>query len=196
MESKLNTMARRAMATDLSRHACAWNFKCPRQAVGMTGRPALSLIEVVASTMIVGLMAVAALNSLGAATRSAESIGNRAVALALADELMAEIVQLPYEDPTQSVVFGLETGEAATPRSGFDDVDDYADWNQSPPQYRDGTVIPDRSQWRHRVQVRFVTPSDPSQASVTEQGAKLILVVIDYDGVTLAEQIAIRTNVE
>ena len=54
-------------------------------------RAGLSLIEVVASTMIVGLMAVAALNSLGAATRSSESIGNRAVAMGLADELMSEI---------------------------------------------------------------------------------------------------------
>ncbi len=159
-------------------------------------RCALSLIEVIASTMIVGMMAVAALNSLGAATRSAESIGNRAVALALADELMAEIVQLPYEEPTQAIVFGRESGEAATPRSGFDDVDDYHDWNQSPPQYRDGTVIPDRTRWRQRVRVRLAVPSNPSQTPATDQGAKLIQVIIEYDDQVLADQIAIRTNVE
>jgi hypothetical protein len=146
--------------------------------------------------MIVGMMTVVALNSLGAATRSAESIGNRAVALALADELMAEIVQRPYLDPTQSAVFGRESGEAATPRSGFDDVDDYDNWNQSPPQYRDGTVIPDRTRWRHRVEVRWVTPSNPSLASATDQGAKRIRVLIEYDDEVLAEQIAIRTSVE
>jgi hypothetical protein len=146
--------------------------------------------------MIVGLMTVAALDSLGAATRSAESIGNRAVALALADELMAEIVQLPYEDPTQAVVFGRESGEAASPRSVFDDVDDYVNWNQSPPQYRDGTLIPDRNDWRQRVAIRRVNPSDPFQASATDLGAKLIQVVIEYDGDVLAQQIAIRTNVE
>ena len=155
----------------------------------------LSLIEVIASTLIVGLMMVAALDSLGAATRSAESIGNRAVALALADELMAEIVQLPYEDPTQAVVFGRESGEAASPRSGFDDVDDYNGWDQSPPQYRDGTVIADRTLWRQRVLVHRVPPSDPAQSSSTDQGVKLIRVVIEYDGQPLAEQIAIRTNV-
>ena len=55
-------------------------------------RHGLTLIEVVASTMIVGLMAVAALNALGAATKSANSIGNRAVAAGLADELMSEII--------------------------------------------------------------------------------------------------------
>jgi prepilin-type N-terminal cleavage/methylation domain-containing protein len=163
---------------------------------GLQIRRAFSLIEVIASTMIVGLMMVAALNSLGAATRSAESIGNRAVALALADELMSEIVQLPYADPTQAGVFGRESGEAASPRSGFDDVDDYNGWNQSPPQYRDGTLIPDREKWRHSVQVRRVLPADPTQPSATDQGAKLIYVAIQYDNQVLAEQIAIRTNVE
>jgi len=156
----------------------------------------LSLIEVVASTMIVGMMAVAALNSLGAATRSSESIGNRAVALGLADELMAEIMQAPYEDPTQPVAFGRETGEAASPRSAFDDVDDYDGWNQSPPQYRDGTVMPDRAHWRHRVLVRRVTPSNPTQTSATDQGAKRIQVVIEFDNQVLAEQFAVRTNTD
>ncbi|MCI0334340.1 MAG: type II secretion system GspH family protein [Planctomycetes bacterium] len=159
-------------------------------------RHALSLIEVVASTMIVGMMAVAALNSLGAATRSSESIGNRAVALGLADELMAEIMQAAYEDPAQSPTYGRESGEAASPRSGFDDVDDYEGWNQSPPQYREGTTMPDRALWRHRVRVYRVAPSNPTLVSASDQGAKRIQVVIEYDNEVLAEQIAIRTNTD
>jgi len=159
-------------------------------------RRALSLIEVVASTMIVGLMTVAALNSLGAATRSSESIGNRAVALGLADELMAEILQAPYEDPTQSALFGREPGEAAFPRSAFDDVDDYENWQQKPPQYHDGTQMPSRSKWRHSVRVRRVLPSDPTQTSMTDQGVKRIDIVIEYDGQVLAEQTALRTNTD
>lgn len=159
-------------------------------------RRALSLIEVVASTMIVGMMAVAALNSLGAATRSSESIGNRAVALGLADELMAEIMQAPYEDPSQTVAFGRETGEAASPRSEFDDVDDYDGWDKKPPQYYDGTTMPDRAKWRHRVRIRRVSPSDPTQISATDQGSKRIQVFIEFDNQVLAEQIAIRTNAD
>src|SRR6478735_1612641 len=85
-------------------------------------RPGLTLIEVVASTMIVGLMSVAALNGLGAVTQSAESIGNRAIALGLADDLMAEILPLPYSDPNDTPVFGTEGSEASGPRSAFDDV--------------------------------------------------------------------------
>ena len=159
-------------------------------------RGGLSLIEVVASTMIVGLMAVAALNSLGAATRSSESIGNRAVAMGLADDLMSEILQSAYSDPNQTPVFGRESGEPAGPRSAFDDVDDYHGWNQSPPQYRNGTTMPDRSQWRHRVEVARVVPGNPAQTAGSEQGAKRIHVTVEYRNQVLAEQVAIRTNTD
>jgi type II secretory pathway pseudopilin PulG len=159
-------------------------------------RRALSLIEVVASTIIVAMMSIAALDSLGAATRSAESLGDRAVALGLAEELMAEIVQQPYSEPTQTPIFGRESGEAASPRSGFDDVDDYNGWNQSPPRYRDGTVIPDRTSWRHRVTVSRVLPTNPAQTSATESGAKRIQVFIEFNGEVMVERIAVRTDSE
>src|SRR5688572_26650145 len=116
-------------------------------------RCGMTLIEVVASTMIVGMMTVAALNALGAATRSAESLGNRSVAAGLADELMSEIVQTAYSDPSGSTGLGPDGSESTGPRSAFDDVDDYDGWNQLPPQNRDGTTMPDRADWRHRVEV-------------------------------------------
>jgi type II secretory pathway pseudopilin PulG len=159
-------------------------------------RRGLSLVEVVAATLIVGLMCVAALNALGAATRSSESIGNRAVAIGLADELMSEILQSAYEDPNQTPVLGQEPAEPASPRSAFDDLDDYSGWSQSPPQYRDGTPMPDRADWRHRVEVQRVTPSNPKTSSPSEQGAKRIKVTIEYRGEVLAEQFAVRTNTD
>jgi hypothetical protein len=168
----------------------------PQSAIRNPKSRGLSLIEVVASTFIVALMAVAALNTLGAATRSSESVGNRAVAMGLADELMAEILQAPYSDPSQTPVFGLEGGEPASPRSAFDDVDDYDNWSETPPKYRDGTTMPDRADWRHRVRVSRVTPGDLTQVSGTDQGAKRIRVTIEYRGEVLADQYAIRTNTD
>jgi hypothetical protein len=157
---------------------------------------ALTLVEVVASTMIVGLMAVATLNGLAAATKSSNSIGNRAVAAGLADELLSEILMQPYSDPNGSAVFGRESGEAAGPRSAFDDVDDYNGWNASPPQYRDGTTIPDRTLWRQRVTIARVVPSNPTQTTNTEQGAKQIRVTIEYQNQVLADQIVVRTDTD
>jgi prepilin-type N-terminal cleavage/methylation domain-containing protein len=161
-----------------------------------TSRRGLSLIEVVASTVIVSMMAVATLNGLGAATKSAEGIGNRAIALGLADELMSEILQQPYSDPDGSNTFGHETGEATSPRSAFDDVDDYNGWNVSPPQYRDGTAIPNRTGWTQQVQVTRVSLSDPTQTSSTETGVKRIRVFISYQSQVLADESAIRTDTD
>ncbi len=159
-------------------------------------RRALTLVEVVASTMIVGMMCVAALNSLGAATRSSESIGNRAVAAGLADELMAEILQASYSDPNDTPVFGTEGSESAGTRAGYDDIDDYNGWNQSPPRARDGTLIPNRTNWRQRVTVNYVIPATPSQSSESDQGVKRIKVTIEYQNTILAEQTAFRTNTD
>src|SRR3954465_2802324 len=140
----------------------------------------LTLIEVIASTIIVSMMAVAALNALAAATKSSNSIGNRAVAAGLADELMSEIMMQSYSDPDGSPVFGHESGESTSVRSAFDDVDDYNGWNANPPQYRDGTVIPDRTNWRQRVTVSYVSPTSPATVSGTDQGVKRIRVQIEY----------------
>ncbi len=157
-------------------------------------RPALTLIEVVAATMIVGLMAVAALNALGAATRSAESTGNRAVALGLADELMAEILARHYRDPDETPVFGPEGGESGGPRGAFDDVDDYHGWSEQPPQENDGTAVAKRDDWQRQVIVQYVTSADPSQTTNTDQGAKQIRVSVAYRGNVLAEQIGLHAD--
>jgi hypothetical protein len=146
--------------------------------------------------MIVGMMAVATLNGLGAATRSADSIGNRAIATGLADELLSEILQQPYSDPDGSAVFGHETSESTTLRFGFDDVDDYDAWTASPPQFRDGTNIPNRTNWRQRVAVTLVNPANPAQTSNTDQGAKRIRVTIEFKNQVLADESAIRTNTD
>lgn len=159
-------------------------------------RHALTLIEVVLSTLIVGVMTVAALNTLGAATRSSEAAGNRAVALGLADDLMAEVLNGAYREPSDTEVFGPESGEDSGTRLLFDDVDDYDGWNQLPPQARDGTTFTDRADWRRRVTVERVQPSDPTQltSGSTDAGAKRIHVFVEYRGTVLAEQFAVRSD--
>ena len=55
--------------------------------------------------------------------------------------------------------------------------------------------MPDRADWRHRVEVTRVGPSDPSQTAGSDQGAKRIRVTIEYRGQVLAELVAVRTEV-
>jgi prepilin-type N-terminal cleavage/methylation domain-containing protein len=179
---------------------CAESALCsnPRSAIRnpKSLRPGLTLIEVVASTMIVGMMAVAALDALAAATKSSNSIGNRAVAAGMADELMAEIMMQSYRDPDGSPVFGHESGESTNVRSAFDDVDDYDGWVASPPQYRDGSIIPDRANWRQRVTVNYVSPTNLSQTGSTDLGVKRIRVQIEYQNQVLADEYAFRTDTD
>lgn len=134
-------------------------------------RRALTLIEVVVSTLIVSVMIVIALNALGAATKSSMSSGNRAVALGLADDLMAEILAASYDD--------LATYQNWNePLAG-----DRADWT------RKATV--------QRVQPANLTQAT---AGATDLGVKRIRVYVEYleDGEEkiLAEQVAIRTNTD
>jgi MSHA pilin protein MshD len=156
----------------------------------------VTLVEIVVSTMIVGVLMVAVLNTLGGATSSSESAGNRAVALGLADDLMAEILKAKYVDPGTSPVFGPETGESGTSRAAFNDVDDYNGWSEQPPAACDGTVVTDRSDWKRRVTVERVKASDPTQTSTTETGVKRIRVDIDFKGTNVLEQTALRTDTD
>lgn len=160
-------------------------------------RSALTLVEVVVSTLIVGLMTVAALNGLGATTRSSETAGNRAIAQGMADDLLAEILATAYSEPSGSTAFGLDAGETA-PRSNFDDVDDFDGWNQQPPQAADGTTSSNRAEYRQIVEVQRVMPGNPTQATAgaVEQGAKRITVTIERDNVILAERTAVVTDTD
>ena len=161
-------------------------------------RRALTLTEVVVSTMIVGLMTVAALDGLGSTTRSSELAGNRGIALGLADDLMAEILITPYSDPSGTAVFGTEPGEAA-PRKNFDDVDDFNGWNRKPATDAEFDIpLDDRAAYRQRVIVEKVVPTNPAQltAGNVDQGAKRIRVVIECDDVVLAEQFALVSDTD
>lgn len=161
-----------------------------------SSRRGLTLMEVVISTLIVGLMTVAALNGLGSATRSGELAGNRGIAHGLADDLMSEILNTAYNDPSGTAVFGLETGEAA-PRTNFDDVDDFHGWNQQPPKTASGATIDHRGKFRQLVTVEKVSPADPTQVVVgADQGAKRICVTIECDDVELARRYAVVTDSE
>ena len=85
---------------------------------------AFTLVEVVISTLVVGVMLVAALNMLGGVFRNYAIAQERQQGYALATALMAEILQSCYEDRGGSPVLGPEVGEGSGSRTSLDDVDD------------------------------------------------------------------------
>ena len=144
----------------------------------------LSLIEVVASTLIVGVMLVAALNTLGAVFRSQRLNAARLTGPGLAHELMGEILSLPYEDPEEpGDSIGREIDESGGNRADLDDVDDYDNWsaNELPaknPQNKDGVEHPGYVGWNRTVQVNWVNVTSIATTLSSESGLKLITVTV------------------
>jgi type II secretory pathway pseudopilin PulG len=149
---------------------------------GVTGRRAahvcgrtwrgFSLVEAVVATGIVAVMLVASMNLLGSAAKSRGFDNDRRTALMLAHQLMGEIQQQPYKDESMlALLFGPEAGELAAPslpqtRAGFDDVDDYNNWQDRPPQLKDGTALAGYDGWKRKVKVSWINPTTLADSAI------------------------------
>jgi hypothetical protein len=118
----------------------------------------LGLVEVICSTLIVGIMLVAALETVGAVFRTQRLNADRLTGPNLALELMTEVLSMPYEDPeVDETDIGNSEDEGAASREHFDDVDDYNGWDD---QVEDkvGTPRDGFSAWQRQVVVEWVDP--------------------------------------
>ncbi len=171
-------------------------------------RRGLTLVEMVISIALVGVMLVAALNTVGAAKLGQRALYGRLSGRQLAEDLMVEILQQDYADAASlymiaggifdtgfvTVTMGPEPGEDASGnRSAFDDLDDYNGWSASPPQEKDGTVMGWLAEWQRSVVVNCVQSGDLSALSPDEVGARRITVTVSRDGIPVAELVALRT---
>jgi hypothetical protein len=152
------------------------------------------MVEDTLSIMLVGLTVVAALNTLAASRLAAQTNLDRQRGLYLGEDLLAEILQQAYEDPTAGPgSFGVGADENTGTRSKFEDVDDYDGWNESPPQHKDGTVIPNFTGWRRTVSVAWVDAINYSQTSTTDTRHKRIIVTMSHNGRVAATLTALRS---
>ena len=140
----------------------------PRRIV--TPHPAFgfTLVEAAVAMVIVAVMFVASLNTVGVSRITQHKAVLVCRGRMFAESLLAEIQQQAYQEPGTTYVFGRETGELATSRVAYDDVDDYNGWSESPPVAKDGAALPNSTDWRRTVTVEWVNPLDPQQVSATE----------------------------
>lgn len=79
--------------------------------------------------------------------------------------------------------FGEESDETLSPynRLSRDDTDDYDDWTDSPPRYKDGSIIPGFTGWTRSVKIRRLVSSD-YRTEIThhssDEGLRLIEVTV------------------
>ncbi len=157
-------------------------------------RRAFTLLEAAFSTVLVGGLVVVSLGTVGSATVATQATNDAAAAKMLAASLLSEILRLPYEELTETPVFGLELLESALNRTTFDDVDDYRNWSESPPKYRDGTVIPGCSAYSYSVTVVKADPDNLASQKLADSGVKRIDVRVLKAGVEVARMSAVKTG--
>jgi prepilin-type N-terminal cleavage/methylation domain-containing protein len=156
-------------------------------------RNGFTLIEAVMSMLVVGIMMVAAMNTIGASRMTQSRVAERAVGPMLAEDLMSEILSQGYKEPDETTVFGRESSESGGNRSDWDDVDDYDGWSKSPPQNKDGTVIPDLDGWKRSVTVQWVKSDSLTEVGVNT-GIKRIDVTVTHKDRVVSELSMVRTE--
>ena len=164
----------------------------PRLA-GAARRRGFSLLEVALSALLVGVVLAAAMRTVGGSVFSQYRVAERITARFLADGLLTEILAKDYKE-TGSTTIGPDAGESSTSKAKYDDVDDFHNWSESPPQLADGTAMPDLAGWRRSVEVAYVDPADLSQTSLSDTGVKRITVTVTHNEAVVATRIAIRTE--
>ncbi|MCH8147874.1 MAG: hypothetical protein IH987_07750 [Planctomycetes bacterium] len=163
-----------------------------------------TLVEAAISIVLVSVLLVAALNTVAAAKLGQQQTAERGQAHLLAQELMSEIMRQDYADPEDvgridlrdpmlsTAAMGADSGESNSNRLDFDDVDDYDGWNASPPQNKDGPLIPNLAGWRRIVTVERRSLADSKQPTGTEEGLKHITVQVERDGALIAQLEALK----
>lgn len=155
------------------------------------GRRAFTLVEASLSVLVLSLIVVASLEAAGAGVRALSSLRDREFADRLADSLLSEIIARPYATPTDTTGLLATLGNAFD-RANFLSVASYAAFTESPPRSRDGTTTLASAAWSRAVSLSFVSPTDPTLASVTDAGLVRITVTVSKDGRVVSRRSTLR----
>jgi hypothetical protein len=158
-------------------------------------RRGLNMIEVAISSLIVGVMLVASLRAVGQSFLTQRIHSDSAIGHFLAEGLLSEVLQQSYMEPGEtSSAIQREIGELADDRSNYDDVDDYHNYKESPPNSKNNTPLKGFSGWQRTVKVQWVSQSDLNQTLSSESGIKRVVVEAYRDGTLIATAIGYRSD--
>ncbi len=137
-----------------------------------------SMMEVVLSVALVGIVLVAALNTVAGAKAAQAQLNERTAGAVLCESLMGEILSQAYEDAGEAKAsFGKRAGEVGDgSRKLFDDVDDYHGWESTPPEDKGGSKIDWATGLTREVSVVCVRPADFADTSPNGECLKRVVV--------------------
>ncbi len=128
-------------------------------------RHGISMIEVIASTLIVSTILIVSLTASSNLMHNQATVNAGVQGKVLACRFLDEITSMQFEDPSLERLFGPETDETIASRTSLDDVDDYHGLNLSPPTDRQGVALSGFSGWSVSI---LVSHSDASPNGYTE----------------------------
>lgn len=143
---------------------------------------------------LTGVVLVAAMRVLGSARAGEITLRHRAIGMSLARDLMEEILVRSYGEEGQADAIGKEAGEDGSGRLLFDDVDDYAGWSASPPQFEDGNKMSEHAAFTRSVKVEWVEAGDLARVSGSSTGLKRITVTVTRADRRVASLVAYRSD--
>lgn len=144
-----------------------------------TRRRALTLVEVVVSTLLTSFVLVVAMQAVAGSTMSWRTSGRVKDGTGLAQQLLSEIMSQQYREAgLLAALLGTDLPEILENRAIWDDVDDYDGLNNSPPRDRTGTPLPGYAGWRAQVKVDYVRVANPMSTTFSDEGLKRIMVTI------------------
>ncbi len=141
---------------------------------------AFSTLEVVISTLLVGLVVVGSLNALNGSVQTQYAATKLMDGPMLAEQLLAEIMAQPYEDPEEpGGSRGTNSGESGGNRTTWDDVDDYDGWSKKPPHTKDNTALTEFANWTRESDVWWAERINGNNW-ISDKGLKRIRVRAIY----------------
>lgn len=145
--------------------------------------------------MLVGTVVVGSLSMMGASVRTQSATNDLIDGPRLADALVAEIMSMPYEDVDG--VSGASSGEgdvAGPGRTGFDDVDDYRNWDEPTIQAKDGTTLPNATGWSRTANVWWASKDDGDVVSLFDTGLRRFTVTVTSPDGIVTERKGLRSR--
>lgn len=123
------------------------------------------LVEASVTYVVLALALVALMPLFILSIRAAKNARRVAVATHLSVELLEEVRLRRFDEatPTPSAAIatpgalGLDAGETAADKAGFDDIDDFNGWSEAPPKDPVGRVLGAFPSYSRSVTVRYVS---------------------------------------
>jgi type II secretory pathway pseudopilin PulG len=150
-------------------------------------------IELLVSTMLMGILMVTSLGSIAGTLQRGSLESTRSRAQLAAEAILQEILLLPNRDPQCDCGFGLESGESGKGRVGFDDVDDYHGYLESPLMTKDGLTTVGELHWKRRVTIDHIAKENLFETQSTYTGIYRITVQVEAAGKVVAIASSYRT---